>query len=119
MGIHKKHDELEKKYEALQDKYDELCRMDCQKLYGDEVIRRERAEKQADEYKAKAEAFEEMTRITNAWITTLVEIAGEVVVPSDALKGNLESGVQALVVYDQESDAYRMKMPEKEQCVTE
>ena len=119
MGIHKKHDELEKKYEALQKKYDELCRMDCQKLYGNEVIKRERAEQQAEEYKAKAEAFEEMTRITNAWITTLVEIAGEVVVPSDALKNNLESGIQALVTYDHEADAYRMKMPEKEKCVQE
>ena len=119
MGIYKKYRELVEQNERLVAKYDELCKMDCQKLYGDEVIRRERAEKQAEEYKAKAEAFEEMTRITNAWITTLVEVAGEVTVPSEVLKGNLESGVQALVVYDQENDAYRMKMPGKEKCVAE
>ena len=114
-----KRNELGDKYDALYKKYDELCKSDAQKLYGEERIKRERAEQQAAVLKAKADSLDEMVQITNAWITTLVEVHGETVIPSEKLKANIESGTQPLVTFDHESMSYKLKMPETEQCTTE
>lgn len=107
------------KYDTLKKKYDELCRMDCQKLYGDEVIKRKRAEREAAEHKAKAEAYEEMVIVANAWVTTLTNVCGEVSVPASNVRENLESGVMPVITFDREADTYSLKIKENEQCVQE
>lgn len=110
-GWKKKYLKLEKKHEALQKKYDELCAMDCQKLYGDEVIKRMRAEQNAAAMKAKADSLDEMVLITNAWIATLVEVHGETMLPAEKLKANIESGMRPIVTFDHETDTYKLRMP--------
>ena len=101
---------LKGKYDALEDKYDELCNMDLQKLYGEERIKRERAERDAAILKAKADSLDEMVRITNAWIATVAEVIGEVEIPADKLKANIESGTQPIVTFDHETETYKLRM---------
>lgn len=96
--------------EKVQNKYDELCKSDAQKLYGEERIKRERAERDAAVLKAKADSLDEMVRITNAWIATVAEVIGEVEIPADKLKANIESGTQPIVTFNHESETYKLKM---------
>ena len=101
---------LWEKHDALEEKYDELCATDVQKLYGEERIKRERAERDAAVLKAKADSLDEMVRITNAWIATVAEVIGEVEIPADKLKANIESGTQPIVTFNRESETYKLKM---------
>ena len=106
----KRFNELVDLCRKLTNKYDELCKSDAQKLYGEERIKRERAERDAAILKAKADSLDEMVRITNAWIATVAEVVGEVEIPADKLKANIESGTQPIVTFNHESETYKLKM---------
>lgn len=101
---------LWEKHDALEEKYDELCAMDCQKLYGEERHKRVKAEHQAAALKAKADSLDEMRIITNAWLATTVEVAGGIEIPADRLKANIERGAEPIVTYDSEREIYKLKM---------
>ena len=115
-GWKKKYRELEATHSRLQKKYDELCAMDVQKLYGEERHKRAKAEQQAAVLKAKADSLDEMVRITNAWIATVAEVIGEVEIPADKLKANIESGTQPIVTFNHESETYKLKMQGDSVC---
>ena len=116
-GWKKKCKETEAKYDALKKKYDGLCAMDCQKLYGEERHKRAKAEQQAAVLKAKADSLDEMRIITNAWLATTVEVAGGIEIPADRLKENIERGAGPIVTYDCEREIYKLKMVDV--CETE
>lgn len=116
-GWKKKYRELESTHSRLQKKYDELCAMDVQKLYGEERHKRAKAEQQAAVLKAKADSLDEMRIITNAWLATTVEVAGGIELPADRLKANIERGAEPIVTYDSEREIYKLKMVDS--CETE
>ena len=108
-----------KKYLKLEKKYDELCAMDCQKLYGDECIRRERAETNAEVLAARVVALEKELKGATAWLMAVVKAAGgEVTISKGSVYDFVNSGKEPMVAI--EDDTYRIRLPEEsESCATE